>query len=1740
MENIIKEGEVLFAEGKIEEAEKCFLNLLENDPQNVAILNNLGVIYHTQDNTKKAEDSFLRALIAKEDNLDALLNLSELYQKDERWEDTAIQLEKCIAIDKYDFNLLNRFAMVHLEMGDFEKAQAALIASLDLNPDQGAVRNSLSNIEYQNDQNKRPVIGDCDDLCQTIERIQNNGCSDTNTLDGVLEVEDRKLCSIAERQKQTDVYYEDLWNKPGWSSPHPNDDEMARWTKISNFLENITKVMHNNHDRPIKILDVGCGRGWMTNLANRYGVCEGLDPVAGAIKIAQKLFPHIYFHCSTVETLLKKADFVPYDIVLNSEVIEHVSKYQKSHFIKELRKLLKPDGFLILTTPRKEVFELMKKHGLEEQPVEDWLSEDELSSLFANNGFKPMGCERIYLSLPKGSFVLDPPSEVIESKDFFGIYQIWTFQVDISLYSQSMKRNIVSIPKKNHGISNEHNVSIVIPCYNHTDFLKDCLNSLTTQTYSNWEAIVVDDNSVDGEPEEVVKYFKDKRIKIVRHEENKGLAAARNTGFKLAQGNLLLSVDADDMLEPGFLHKVITAINESSDANCVFTDFQLFGTKNKRWCNQVKNPEAMTIAQWIPGSGTLMRRTMWESAGGYCEASELRFGNEDWDFWLAAAAININAVHIPEALYLYRQHPMSMRNNLRYYDYQTREFMYERHNSLFKSFGTGEKFLIQGYINSAREAWLRNERLRAAFLVEQGRKLLHDQTRLFTNINCDEDISKQILQALDQNPNLYNQFGTICLEMGNIEKARIAQKKAIELNPDQENVRDSLKELEKKKSPSMDCKRGIKKGEALFAEGKAEEAERCFLEIVKHDSKNAEAYNNLGVIALQRQNIEQALEYFTKSLEIDPVYKCAVLNYSEILRIQDRLHIIIPLLEKGIEKHPNDRELSQLLREAHLVQRPLTKIAFLCLPGLQSFLVDIVDYLKTKYDVRTCYSNNNQEIEAAIQWADLIWLEWADELTVALTNHPTLLDGKRVICRLHSHEALAGYAEKIKWERICDLIFVAEHSKDIVLQQIPDLLNRVNNVHIVPSGVCLDRLRFKDRASGTNLAFFGHINYKNESILLLHAFRELIQVDGKYHLFIGENFQDDRYKLYFGQMIKEMGLEKNIHMDGLIEDARSWLDDKHYIVCTGVLEGHPIGFMEAMACGLRPVIHNFIGANRIFPEKYLWNTIPEFVHRVTEENYDSLEYRRFIEKNYSRDTQLERIGNILNTSAPLKVFSSCSRTPLVSVLIATHNRASMIGDLFYNLQDQTYKKYEIVVVNDCSTDNTDEEIQRWMESGHKIRYIKNQINIGGAASFDRAFSLSKGDYVLLLSDDDQLRPDAIEKMVAAACRESAEIVYCDLDLIDVSGKSVGRWSYEYYQDYRNLLTQLIMSGVNRIPETPLLSRNAFEGYRKTYSERLIPTYYIMNLRKMRFAYVPEPLYKYRVHINSQACDKKGFWQRNKAVINFMNTIAFMYSFQEIFPTNSWQKSRQSLAGGYTALSKILYNMGGKFINGEYYNGLRYEEKDGFFILFYKYAHVWLKKALRYGARGTEIENLQGALSKFQHHFEDSGFFNNIFVPEAYVKLPDLALLAKSKYETFVALDVLVLGNEEIIGELLVGREGDKKIVVKFHHVSKTENTELLKDFLRSNLIHVVIAKSCEDGCMALKILDELQFFSIPVIVFASSNDSDQIEKMQKTIEGTLSPVMLQCDFDSERDVFLGVKGLTEKLLLKRIKEAFEI
>lgn len=131
-------------------------------------------------------------------------------------------------------------------------------------------------------------------------------------------------------------------------------------------------------------------------------------------------------------------------------------------------------------------------------------------------------------------------------------------------------------------MNNQPSVSIIVPVYNVETYLKECLNSIISQTFVDWECIVVDDGSKDTSPEICDEFAsKDNRIKVI-HQPNKGLSGARNSALAVAEGQYIAFVDSDDKVDPDYLSVLFNLIiKEDADvAQCGFIkEFTTFNRK---------------------------------------------------------------------------------------------------------------------------------------------------------------------------------------------------------------------------------------------------------------------------------------------------------------------------------------------------------------------------------------------------------------------------------------------------------------------------------------------------------------------------------------------------------------------------------------------------------------------------------------------------------------------------------------------------------------------------------------------------------------------------------------------------------------------------------------------------------------------------------------------------------------------------------------------------------------------------------------------------------------------------------------------------------------------------------------------------------------------------------------------------------------------------------------------------------
>ena len=181
-------------------------------------------------------------------------------------------------------------------------------------------------------------------------------------------------------------------------------------------------------------------------------------------------------------------------------------------------------------------------------------------------------------------------------------------------------------------------VSVILPTYNRASLLRESIDSVLAQTYSDFELLVVDDGSTD-DTREVVAGIDDKRLRYIGLAKNRGQAAARNTGIKEAKASLIASQDSDDIWLPEKLDMQVSTLRESSPpTGVVYTAYErICGNGSEVLPPRRRVPKTGDVharllrGNFITTQTTLIRRECLEKAGLFDEAQR---SMDDWDLFI--------------------------------------------------------------------------------------------------------------------------------------------------------------------------------------------------------------------------------------------------------------------------------------------------------------------------------------------------------------------------------------------------------------------------------------------------------------------------------------------------------------------------------------------------------------------------------------------------------------------------------------------------------------------------------------------------------------------------------------------------------------------------------------------------------------------------------------------------------------------------------------------------------------------------------------------------------------------------------------------------------------------------------------------------------------------------------------------------------------------------------------------------
>lgn len=201
-------------------------------------------------------------------------------------------------------------------------------------------------------------------------------------------------------------------------------------------------------------------------------------------------------------------------------------------------------------------------------------------------------------------------------------------------------------------------VSVIIPCYNLGKYIEEAIDSVLKQTFQDFEIIIVNDGSTDSETISILNSLDYAKVNVLEI-KNQGLANARNTGIKEAIGKYILPLDADDKIAPTYLEKSVKILDENKNIGIVYCLASFFDEEDCPWDLPEYELPRMLLDNLIFCSA-FFRKSDWESVVGYKPI--MKYGWEDYEFWLSIIELNRKVHRIPEYLFFYRQRTDSMAN----------------------------------------------------------------------------------------------------------------------------------------------------------------------------------------------------------------------------------------------------------------------------------------------------------------------------------------------------------------------------------------------------------------------------------------------------------------------------------------------------------------------------------------------------------------------------------------------------------------------------------------------------------------------------------------------------------------------------------------------------------------------------------------------------------------------------------------------------------------------------------------------------------------------------------------------------------------------------------------------------------------------------------------------------------------------------------------------------------------------
>lgn len=209
-------------------------------------------------------------------------------------------------------------------------------------------------------------------------------------------------------------------------------------------------------------------------------------------------------------------------------------------------------------------------------------------------------------------------------------------------------------------------VAVIIPCFNDGELVAEAVHSIDET--EPVEVVVVDDASTDGATRESLDRLVDQGIRVIRHDRNRGLIAARMTGLAETEAPYVFPLDGDDLAVPGSLRLMADRLEADPAAAVCYGDYEEFGTQSAiRAVPPSLDPYRLAYTNEYPVSA-LFRRSVLDAVDGWAARGTLEPAYADWNLWLTLAEEGLTGAHAGHDVLTHRKrfHPDRMLDARRY------------------------------------------------------------------------------------------------------------------------------------------------------------------------------------------------------------------------------------------------------------------------------------------------------------------------------------------------------------------------------------------------------------------------------------------------------------------------------------------------------------------------------------------------------------------------------------------------------------------------------------------------------------------------------------------------------------------------------------------------------------------------------------------------------------------------------------------------------------------------------------------------------------------------------------------------------------------------------------------------------------------------------------------------------------------------------------------------------------------